>query len=234
MYPTLFDGVPSYGVFRVLSFAFAAWLLVFTARRYAESDRAAVQLAVALCLGSFLGGRGGWVLLNLDQPGSFFSGGFVAFTAFLGGAIFLLVTALVLGRHVGAAFDLVTPSVVGAWAVGNIGCFLAGCCAGAPTSLPWAVRFADGVPSHPIQLYAALFEVLALAALFALPRKFRGELTLRAIAYLLLMRLTLWLTGTYRGSVLVALVEATVFVATAALILLLAGRSVTPRTATPA
>jgi phosphatidylglycerol:prolipoprotein diacylglycerol transferase len=54
-------------------------------------------------------------------------------------------------------------------AFGRLGCFLAGCCYGLPSSAPWAVRFTDpraqvpaslmGVPLHPAQLYEAAADV---------------------------------------------------------------------------
>lgn len=57
-------------------------------------------------------------------------------------------------------------------AIGRVGCFLAGCCFGHPTTLPWGVAFTDphslvareylGVPLHPTQLY----EVAANLILF--------------------------------------------------------------------
>ena len=57
-------------------------------------------------------------------------------------------------------------------AIGRVGCFLAGCCFGHPTTLPWGVAFTDphslvareylGVPLHPTQLY----EVVANLILF--------------------------------------------------------------------
>lgn len=50
-------------------------------------------------------------------------------------------------------------------AFGRVGCFLAACCHGRPTTLPWGVTFRDpramippellGVPLHPVQLYEA-------------------------------------------------------------------------------
>ncbi len=55
-------------------------------------------------------------------------------------------------------------------AIGRIGCFLAGCCAGTPTDLPWGVRYEEGAHAvHPTQLYeAAGALLLALAAHFQL------------------------------------------------------------------
>ena len=58
-------------------------------------------------------------------------------------------------------------------AFGRLGCFLAGCCYGRPTTLPWGVVFRDprsmvpqellGVPLHPTQLY----EVVGILAICA-------------------------------------------------------------------
>src|SRR5581483_901492 len=53
---------------------------------------------------------------------------------------------------------------------GRIGCFLGGCCYGAPTTLPWGVVFPEvGLPArHPLQLYSAVAD---FALLIALPRR---------------------------------------------------------------
>jgi phosphatidylglycerol:prolipoprotein diacylglycerol transferase len=57
-----------------------------------------------------------------------------------------------------------------AHAFGRLGCFLAGCCFGSATTLPWAVTFFAaeaaavgapiGVPLHPVQLYEAALELV--------------------------------------------------------------------------
>ena len=60
-----------------------------------------------------------------------------------------------------------TPALAVGHLLGRIGCFLVGDDYGRPTSLPWGVRFPEGlpptdVPVHPTQLYEAAF--LALLA----------------------------------------------------------------------
>ncbi|MBX7117218.1 MAG: prolipoprotein diacylglyceryl transferase [Myxococcaceae bacterium] len=105
-------------------------------------------------------------------------------TALLGGVVALPIIAKMKRHSVGSTFDLITPPLVGAWAVGNVGCFLAGCCVGQPTDLPWGMRFsADatppelrGLPVHPTQLYSMLFEIAVLVWLLARRRRFPGEL----------------------------------------------------------
>lgn len=62
-------------------------------------------------------------------------------------------------RSTGDAFAVALPLAQG---IGRIGCFLEGCCYGAPTDLPWAVPMA-GTGRHPAQLYEAVLD-LGLAA----------------------------------------------------------------------
>jgi phosphatidylglycerol:prolipoprotein diacylglycerol transferase len=58
--------------------------------------------------------------------------------------------------------DLISPLIALGLSFGRMGCFLAGCCYGKETSLPWAVVFRNpdslarlNVPLHPTQLYGA-------------------------------------------------------------------------------
>lgn len=69
-------------------------------------------------------------------------------------------------------------------AIGRIGCFMAGCCFGKPTSLPWGVTFTSDiaarisgtplhVPLHPTQLYEAAAEFLNFLFLYLVGRHWR-------------------------------------------------------------
>lgn len=56
-------------------------------------------------------------------------------------------------------------------AIGRLGCYVGGCCYGAPTTLPWGMKFPtalDGpdLARHPTQLYEAAFH-LTMAAVLA-------------------------------------------------------------------
>src|SRR3954466_11854781 len=57
--------------------------------------------------------------------------------------------------------DSFAVPVAAAVAIGRLACFSAGCCYGKATRLPWAVRFGDGVPRHPTQLYEFAFHAAA-------------------------------------------------------------------------
>ncbi len=63
-----------------------------------------------------------------------------------------------------AILDILTPSVLLGLSIGRIGCFLAGCCWGTTTAMPWGVEYwhrhtlsaIKYVPVHPVQLYESV------------------------------------------------------------------------------
>jgi phosphatidylglycerol---prolipoprotein diacylglyceryl transferase len=90
----------------------------------------------------------------------------------------------------GDAFALAIP--IG-HAIGRVGCLLGGCCFGAPTRLPWAIRYPAGAPAHateaalgqidvhavtslpvhPTPLYEVMFDLCLFAVLFAMRDRLR-------------------------------------------------------------
>ncbi len=85
----------------------------------------------------------------------------------------------------GDAFAVPVAATV---ALGRLGCLTYGCCYGAPTSLPWGVRFPDiDGARHPTQLYEFVFHAVAAAALAWLDHRglLKGQLIkLYILAYL--------------------------------------------------
>jgi phosphatidylglycerol:prolipoprotein diacylglycerol transferase len=66
--------------------------------------------------------------------------------------------------------------------VGRLGCLMAGCCYGKPTTVAWAITFTDpaanfnvgtplNVPLHPTQLYESAAGLVILLALLAIERR---------------------------------------------------------------
>ncbi len=100
-------------------------------------------------------------------------------------------------------------------ALGRIGCFLAGCCYGKPTTLPWGVRFTDphalvapellNVPLHPTQLYEAGFNFLFFLLLHYVSQKPHkdGKILVLYVWCYALMRFGIeFLRGDFRGGFL--------------------------------
>lgn len=83
----------------------------------------------------------------------------------------------------GDTFAVPVATAVG---IGRLACFSAGCCYGAPSSVPWAVDFGDG-PRHPTQLYESVFHLTCALALgwLAGRDRFAGQrIKLYILAYL--------------------------------------------------
>jgi phosphatidylglycerol:prolipoprotein diacylglycerol transferase len=77
--------------------------------------------------------------------------------------------------------DIVAPSLAIGLIFGRLGCFLNGCCWGAPTNVPWAFTWPEGSlpwnaglhgPIHPAQLYSS-FNGLLLFLLLHLGYRFK-------------------------------------------------------------
>ncbi len=74
----------------------------------------------------------------------------------IGGVLAVWLTKRKLGIKQRLGNYLVPSLLIGIF-FGRIGCFLAGCCYGTATTLPWGVNFGDGVLRSPTQLYEAVF-----------------------------------------------------------------------------
>ncbi len=84
--------------------------------------------------------------------------------------------------------DTFAVPVAAAVAVGRLSCFVAGCCYGVRTRLPWGVNFGDGIRRHPTQIYESFFHAICALMLFRLERhgRFKRQLVkLYIITYLI-------------------------------------------------
>jgi len=157
----------------MIALAFGVGTLVMVCR---ASDRGvALLLSAALATGALLGSRALYRALHGAGTGLSSMGGIAAAVAVA------MIGARVAGRRLAEILDWTAPAGLLALAVGRIGCFLAGCCFGRPTTVPWAMVFPDlgSLPRHPLQLYSALGD-LALVALLLRTRGPTGTVARRA------------------------------------------------------
>jgi phosphatidylglycerol:prolipoprotein diacylglycerol transferase len=143
-------------------------------------------------------------LLTLARSGGVFYGGLIAAVT---------VALIYLRRHrlpLWTTTDVFAPGIALGHVVGRMGCLLAGCCFGRPTSVPWAITFTDpvaaanvgtplGVPLHPTQLYEAGAELLILVFLLLWERRDRGFPGRTFWSYMLLYGLSRFVIEFYRG-----------------------------------
>jgi phosphatidylglycerol:prolipoprotein diacylglycerol transferase len=188
MHSTLFKifGIPirSYGLMMVVGFSVGLWRMTRVCKKRGIDPEKVYDLSLIVLLSGIIGSRIVYILLNRDTESfrNFFAvwnGGL----SFHGGVALALLAAFVYIKAYKLQYwkmaDLFAPSLAIAYAFTRIGCFLIGCCYGAPTSLPWGVRFSEygtlTPPSHPTQIYASLANFAIFLLLIRLEKMKRKQ-----------------------------------------------------------
>lgn len=161
-----------------------------TQRGVPLTDSQRLGVGVGAFVGAMLGAKLPFALTDwgeLLSGGAWFSDGKTILTGLVGGYVGVVVAKWSLDIHARTGDSFAMP-VAASVAVGRLGCFVAGCCYGRVTTLPWGVVFPEhgSLPRHPTQLYEAAFHALAAVVLGWLQRAglFRGDLMkLYIIAY---------------------------------------------------
>ena len=223
MHPVLINigkiHIYSYGLMIAIGIVVGLFLARRQAAREGIDPNKIIDIAFYLLVAALIGSRLLFVLTNVkeyvDNPLDIFKiweGGLV----FYGGLIPAVAIGIWyikrLGLPLWQVFDIFAPSVAIGHAFGRIGCFLAGCCHGTPSSLPWAVTFTDprslapqGIPLHPTQLYSSLslFAIFAFLVWLRKRKTFPGELLWSyTLVYSIFRFFMEFLRGDPRGNVL--------------------------------
>ncbi|MFQ3549047.1 MAG: prolipoprotein diacylglyceryl transferase [Armatimonadota bacterium] len=184
MKPVLFEvlGFPihSYGLMLAIGFLLGIWKALKSNEKYKISKDNVYDLCLICLVSGILGSRLVYILLNLQTES--FSKFFVLWQgglSFHGGLALALLAGYIYTKRKNISFltcgDLFAPAVAIGYAVTRIGCFLNGCCYGAPCSLPWAVRFNEfgtlTPPSHPTQIYAMIANFIIAIILSIVQKK---------------------------------------------------------------
>src|SRR6185436_15544292 len=202
--------IQSYGFHFVLSCVAMILALAILLRIRDQNAAPAIDLALLLILGQVVVAKVLWNLLNKEHE---FISGIPKFrSGFWGGQLgFGLLAGLYL-LWSRAPLRPLADALGVAWAFSSvlhkIGCFMAGCCYGSPTTLPWGVVFPPGggcgLPGqslHPSQLYDAVLSFVAGLFLLRafLGRKWEGRLLLlSAFLYAVCKYATEWTRGDAR------------------------------------
>jgi phosphatidylglycerol:prolipoprotein diacylglycerol transferase len=171
----------SFGLMMGLGFVVAGWLASKRLKEIGRPADWAYEMVFAALVGGLVGARAWSVIENWDEAkddvlGSVFSGsGLVFYGGLFGGALAVLAWAKWRGVLDGKTFDLAAPGLAAAYALGRVGCQLAGDGDyGIPWDGPWAMAYPEGtVPTteevHPTPVYEAI--VMGLVAWFLWRRR---------------------------------------------------------------
>jgi len=185
--------------------AIAFLVAIYTAARRADKrgipSQTIFDLGLYLLISAVVGARIFHVLQHRDSYESLIDiigiwRGGLSGLAFYGGFILALVVGILYLRakklSVAEVTDIIAPSMILGVSIGRIGCFLAGCCFGKPTSLPWGVTFPEESMAwieigaqrvHPTQLYSvvSLFSISIILLILQKHMKFPGQLFILSI-----------------------------------------------------
>jgi len=138
--------ITGYGIMLMVAFLTGGWLVTLELRRRGLAEDYAADMVAAAVIGGVIGAKLWYVALTRD-PGALLSrGGLVWYGGFLGGTAAVILNGWRLRVPLRWTMQLVAPALAAAYALGRVGCFLVNDDYGRPSSVPWAVKFPQGLP----------------------------------------------------------------------------------------
>lgn len=219
----------SYGLMTALGYAAAALYLLPRLKKINLDKDTFWNLIFIAFMGALIGAKLLFIIVSWPQLGATLADkianivrdlryGFVFFGGMIVSVASLIFYMKKKGLPVLKTSDFLIVGLPLGHALGRIGCFLAGCCYGRPTDMPWGVTFTNphalvapefvGVPLHPTQLYEAagnLILFFILHKLYNKPHK-NGMILLAYVSCYALMRFIIeFFRGDFRGEYILGL-----------------------------
>ncbi len=196
MHPLLFSIGPikiySYGVMLFLAFIVALHIAKKLACSNGIDPKQYEDIAICGLIVGLLGAKFFYLLTRVNEIfkdpqiiSSYITSGFVFYGAPLAVIPYLILAKKKYNFSVLKYLDIFMVVLPLGHAIGRIGCFLAGCCYGKPTTLPWGIilnsdmqpPYLHNVHLHPVQLYESFLLFLLFLFLYKTYKKksFIGE-----------------------------------------------------------
>jgi phosphatidylglycerol:prolipoprotein diacylglycerol transferase len=179
--------ITGYGLMMMAAFLMAGWAIQLDLRRRHLDEDFAASIVWWAVIGGLIGAKLWYVALTGETDALFRRGGFVWYGGLIGGSAGVVMAGWL--RRVPWRFtaDLCAAPLALGYALGRVGCFLVNDDYGIPSSLPWAMKFPQGLPpttvgelmrmhvsfppgTNPITLVAVhpteLYETLAMMLVF--------------------------------------------------------------------
>lgn len=188
MHPEIFGVIKSYGLLLALSFGAGLWLSIRRGRPRGLASETVMDLVFGVLVWSIIGVRLFYVLTHAADFRPWYRAFYIwdGGLTLYGGILLATAAVWVMTRRRRIPFltiaDVFAPGVALGIGLTRIGCFLAGCCHGHPTSCGLGVTFPAEAPAsrvfgplpvHPSQLYASAAGFAIFGLLLLLERRFR-------------------------------------------------------------
>jgi len=191
MKPVLFEiwGIRIYGYGTMIAIGIMVAVILFSnrAKKKGYDEEKTLDMSILAVVLGILGGKLLYIITDIknivSNPIDFkeLGMGFVVYGAIIGGVLGAYLYCRRKKWSTLKVFDIVIPSLPLAQGFGRIGCFLAGCCYGAETTLPIGVVFKEeslapsGVHLHPTQIYSSIFDFALAGFLLWYSKKERKD-----------------------------------------------------------
>jgi len=150
VYPLVFHlgpfTVTGYGLMMMVAFLMAGWAIQLDLRERGRGEEYAADIVMAAVIGGLVGAKIWYVLLTGEWSALLRRGGFVWYGGFLGGAAGVLLAGWLKRVTPRLTAELCAAPLALGYALGRVGCFLVNDDYGIPSSLPWAMKFPQGLP----------------------------------------------------------------------------------------
>lgn len=137
-----------YGLMMMAAFLLAGWAIQLDLRGRALSEDFASDLILAGVVGGLVGAKVWYVALTGE--GLFARGGFVWYGGFMGGVAGVLLAGRLRRVPTWFTLDICAAPLALGYALGRVGCFLVNDDYGLPSTLPWAMKFPQGLPPSTV------------------------------------------------------------------------------------
>jgi phosphatidylglycerol---prolipoprotein diacylglyceryl transferase len=193
--------ITGYGLMMMAGFLMGGWLISLELKRRELHADYSNDIVIAALIGGIVGAKL-WYVVNSGDYGALLArGGLVWYGGFAGGAAAVALNGWRLRVPFFWTADICAPALAAAYALGRVGCFMVNDDYGRPSTLPWAVKFPQGLPPstaanmtqlfgipvppgtdpstvlavHPTQLYEVAIMLVVFAVLWRL--RLRGKPT---------------------------------------------------------
>jgi phosphatidylglycerol:prolipoprotein diacylglycerol transferase len=137
-----------YGLMMMAGFLMAGWTIQLDLRGRGLAEEYAGDVVLAAVIGGLVGAKLWYVALT--GGGLFSRGGFVWYGGFFGGVAGVMLVSHLRRVPIRYTMDLCAAPLAVGYALGRVGCFMVNDDYGLPSSVPWAMKFPQGLPPSTV------------------------------------------------------------------------------------
>jgi phosphatidylglycerol:prolipoprotein diacylglycerol transferase len=151
--------ITGYGLMMMAGFLMGGWLITLELKRRKFNADYSNDIVIAALVGGIVGAKIWYVVNSGDYSALLARGGLVWYGGFLGGAAAVAANGWRLRVPFFWTADICAPALAAAYALGRVGCFMVNDDYGRPSTLPWAVKFPQGLPPSTAESMTKLFGI---------------------------------------------------------------------------